>query len=237
MQGSAALFGCLLDCWAPQYCVLCGRRIVGDMRAQKGPLCKRCVRQLPPEPESRCRLCGKELFAEETTCYSCRGAERSYDEVYSLYRYWAAPAAVIRSYKMSKRHSLADFWADSLEPVIRKRWPEYVLVPVPPRPEKRRAFAWDQVEAIAVRLEKRGITVMRLLLRSASDEQKSLGREGRKRNAEKGYRFDPACRRSAPPQVLLFDDIYTTGATAEACASALRANGARNVSVLVLAMD
>lgn len=237
LHGATALFGCLLDYWAPQYCVLCGRRISGDMRAQKGPLCKMCLRQLPPEPKSRCVLCGKELYAEEATCYPCRGAERSYDEAYSLYRYWAAPAVVIRSYKMSKRRSFADFWADRLEPVIRERWPEYVLVPVPPRPEKRRTFAWDQVEAIAARLEKRGISVMRLLLRSASDEQKRLGREGRKKNAEKGYKFDPACPRSAPAQVLLFDDIYTTGATAEACAAALRANGAQKVSVLVLAMD
>jgi predicted amidophosphoribosyltransferase len=144
---------------------------------------------------------------------------------------------LIRTYKMSERHTLASFWAEKLYGIIVKRWPEYVLVPVPPRPEKRKTHAWDQVEAIASKLEVTGIPVARPLVRIASAEQKLLGRESRKTNAEKGYAFDPLYRETLPSKVVLFDDIYTTGATAEACTLALKANGAQNVSVLVLAMD
>jgi len=110
-------------------------------------------------------------------------------------------------------------------------------VPVPPRPEKIKTHEWDQVEAIATRLEKRGVPVVRPLVRMASEEQKSLGREGRKANASKGYEYSPEYHCDAPQLVVLFDDVYTTGATAEACSRALLTNGTKKVAVLVLAMD
>ncbi|MCE5256974.1 MAG: double zinc ribbon domain-containing protein [Spirochaetaceae bacterium] len=227
----------ILDAFAPHYCIVCGRKIIRLEGAAGVPLCEDCLEELPAAPAHRCGICGKELFAEEGTCYSCRTTERSFDEVYSLYRYRDTPALLVRGYKMAKRHSLAGFWADRLEAVIRERWPDHVVVPVPPRPEKRKSREWDQVEAVAAQLGKRGICVRRVLLRLPNEEQKKLTREGRKSNAEKGYAFDPSCNEKAPSHVLLLDDIFTTGATAEACAKALRGKGSEDIVVLVLAMD
>ena len=227
----------ILDWMAPQYCVLCGRRIYGQQRVVSGPLCKSCASNLPSSPLSRCRFCGAELFGEDEICYSCRNKTHSYEEVFPLFRYRDAPATLIRSYKMSQRKSLASFWANLVYEVLQERWPKYVLVPVPPRPEKIKTHEWDQVEAIASRLEREGVPVVRPLVRMASEEQKSLGREGRKANASKGYEYNPEYHGDAPQLVVLFDDVYTTGATAEACSRALLTNGAKKVAVLVLAMD
>jgi predicted amidophosphoribosyltransferase len=61
--------------------------------------------------------------------------------------------------------------------------------------------------------------------------QRGLTLAERRRNVAGGFR--PA--RDAPPQVVLVDDVYTSGATANAAASALRKAGARRVHVVTFA--
>jgi predicted amidophosphoribosyltransferase len=61
-------------------------------------------------------------------------------------------------------------------------------------------------------------------------DQASLGRDQRRRNLAGAFRAGPARGR-----VLLVDDVMTTGATADACARALRAAGALDVMVLTFA--
>jgi ComF family protein len=64
--------------------------------------------------------------------------------------------------------------------------------------------------------------------------QVGLGGEERRRNMANAFRVRPAGRFSGK-SVLLIDDIYTTGATADECAKVLRRAGASSVDVAVLA--
>jgi predicted amidophosphoribosyltransferase len=63
------------------------------------------------------------------------------------------------------------------------------------------------------------------------DRQRGLGFRERQRNVRGA--FEPA--RASPPRVCLVDDVYTSGATASAAASALRKGGAREVEVVTFA--
>jgi predicted amidophosphoribosyltransferase len=63
------------------------------------------------------------------------------------------------------------------------------------------------------------------------ERQRGLGLDARRRNM--GGAFAPAA--PAPARVCLVDDVYTSGATATAAASALRRGGARRVEVMTLA--
>jgi len=81
-----------------------------------------------------------------------------------------------------------------------------------------------------------GIAVLDLLRRGPSREQKGLDFDARIANV----RGTIALRSAAPPvprELVLIDDIFTTGATASECARVLRAAGAAYVGVLTLAMD
>lgn len=221
----------------PLYCVLCGER-VGERESETAiPLCARCAQGLLPIGGRRCGQCGRELYSELDLCYACRKSERFCKEVYPIFRYSEAPARLLRAYKSGKRHSLVPFWVGLFAGLIDARWPERVIVPVPPRPEKLRRKEWDQIEAIARALERRGYPVCRLLERKVDIQQKRLNREMRKKNAEKAYAVLPSMAGKVARNVLLIDDVYTTGATIEACAKALMESGAASVSALVIAID
>jgi ComF family protein len=165
----------------------------------------------------------------------CRGVDWAFDAAYPIFAYAGAARELISEYKKRGRRSLADPLARIAAREIRRLWPDRTIVPVPPRPGKLRSKGWDQVEEIAGRLELEGFRVARPLRRIARAEQKRLGREGRAANALASYSLRPGA--ASPEEPLLLDDVITTGATADACARALREGGARSVVALALAAD
>lgn len=165
----------------------------------------------------------------------CRGREWSFDEAFPVFSYDGAAAGLVSAYKFAGRRSLARFLAGILSQVLAANWPGRPVVPVPYRRSKIVEKGWDQVEEIVRGLEGRGIEVRRILERLPSGEQKRLSLEGRLENARKAYRLAQGA--VVPPEVVLVDDVLTTGATAEACARALRDGGALRVAVLALAAD
>ena len=165
----------------------------------------------------------------------CRSRERAFDSAYPLFPYEGAMRSLVSACKKGGRRSLSILFAELLAGEISGRWPDRVIVPVPPRPGKLRERGWDQVEEIVRRLELWGFPVSRPLLRRKSDEQKALGRSERGVNALKAYAMKPGAQ--SPAEVLLVDDIVTTCATLEACAAALREGGATSVAAIALAAD
>jgi predicted amidophosphoribosyltransferase len=117
---------------------------------------------------------------------------------------------------------------------------DFAWVPVPPRPGKIREAGWDQVEYLAKLLEKDGRPVCRCLRRLGSDTQKVLDREKRRVNL-KGkilVREDYGRgKKKVPKTALVFDDVYTTGSTMDACAEALKSAGTANVYGICLFYD
>jgi predicted amidophosphoribosyltransferase len=103
------------------------------------------------------------------------------------------------------------------------------LVPVPPDPERVLERAHHPAEALARELGARwDLPLQPLLTRRHARPQRGLSRVERRRNVATVR----AGNTRAPPRVVLVDDVYTTGATVSAAASALRRAGAREVHVI-----
>jgi predicted amidophosphoribosyltransferase len=103
---------------------------------------------------------------------------------------------------------------------------------VPPDPERRRKRGYHPAEALARELGVRwDVPVLPLLSRTGGGaRQRGLSLSERRANVRGAF-----LATRAPTAVVLVDDVYTTGATANAAASALRKAGARRVEVVTFA--
>ena len=228
----------LREFFYPAGCACCGSPLLDCGEAGLG-VCSACVPRLIPEPGPRCAHCGRPLVSELGTCIECREREApSYDAACALFRYGGAARRFLSSYKFGAGRAASSFIAglfsgalrENAGPILEKPF----IVPVPPRPGKLKKMGWDQVSAIADRLERNhGFPVSRCLVRLPSRAQKELNREERTLNMRKNIE----CPRPAPELAVLIDDVLTTGATLDACASALKRGGCRYVFALTLCYD
>ncbi|MES1262566.1 MAG: phosphoribosyltransferase family protein, partial [Acidobacteriota bacterium] len=110
------------------------------------------------------------------------------------------------------------------------------VVPVPLHWRKQWERGYNQAELLARHVAKRrGVPLVKALRRKRPTAvQASLAVAGRRKNVAGAFLMRPQAR-LAGQRVLLIDDVMTTGATAGACAVALKRGGAKSVSLLTLA--
>jgi ComF family protein len=109
------------------------------------------------------------------------------------------------------------------------------VVPVPLHPLREREREFNQSDLLARSLAKQlGLPLLRLLKRNISTApQAGFDRAGRLENLRGA--FSLRGRVPVDATILLIDDVATTGATLDACASLLMEGGATDVSALTLA--
>jgi len=114
---------------------------------------------------------------------------------------------------------------------------DVILAPVPLHPRRRRERGYNQSELLAKELAKAwNIPLNAKALRRARDtaQQALLSAEERHSNVQGAFTISPPDFFKSK-NVLLIDDVLTTGSTVNACAEALKAAGAVRVLVLALA--
>lgn len=208
----------------PERCAVCGRP--GDA------LCPGCraalVRLRPPV----CERCGSPGPWPVRRCGECAGRRLAFARARSALVYDERARALVRAWKEHGRRRLAGEAAALVAEVVPVPLVA-VLVPVPGDPER----AWQRGDvpprALAASLSRRWRLPLAELLerRVALRPQRGLSLEERRRNV----RGSVVARGAAPASACLVDDVYTSGATADACAAALRRAGASRVEVVTLA--
>jgi ComF family protein len=175
------------------------------------------------------------LVSEAGICMRCRSTKYSFTDNYSLFAYDEKIRDLLARFKTRNALPLSALFAALIAPVIRSGYAGYALVPAPFRPRKKRERGWDQVEEICRRLRRGyGIPYHKLLRRTGSSPQKALGYEGRLSNLKGKI---TTVSKTVPGKILLLDDVFTTGATGDACAASLIRAGAFEVRMLTIAID
>jgi ComF family protein len=246
---SCALFPCP--------CALCGGSL---LRFTRAPLCDFCSTHLPPQSGTLCACCGEDLgiaqfspLAESDSrfpalCQPCRLAPPAFVHAVAYGGYHGQLRSLVHLLKYDGMQPIAGrlgvLLADCLAPVAESMPAKMLVIPVPMHPVKQRQRGFNHAELLAraaiAELRKRDPKrVLRLeanLLKRVrvTESQAGLTTHQRRQNL-RGAFFAPRPAALAGQDVLLIDDVYTSGATARACSRVLRNAGARSVRVATVA--
>lgn len=183
-----------------------------DPRLPKpGRLCVRCREKFEPIGPVFCPQCGRKQ-AERVLCLDCKKWQRAYaGQVlvnHALYRYNDAFHDLMVAYKRYGDYALREVLQVLAGPVLAKMDYDY-YVPIPTSPEHQAKRKYDTIQAIFADLVPLTPALVKL---PGSQAQGEKGKRARMEAPQKFAR-NPAFEGQLSGQVLLLDDIYTTGRT------------------------
>lgn len=220
----------------PSACPACGALL---RRPAQGPLCEPCWLTLPRHACAACR-CGLPLLPGAAQCGRCRRGRQPFAAGASLGPYAGSLRVLLQQLKFGGRRRPAARLARLLleqEPVRLLLATSDLVVPVPLHPRRLRQRGFNQSGLLAAALARgagRPLGAGALVRRRDTAPQSGLRAGERRRNVRDAF---VASRRAgvAGRVVTLVDDVLTTGATAQACAQALRAAGAGELRLVTVA--
>ncbi len=173
-------------------------------------------------------------------CYMCRRGAYSFDQARSFGLYNDALSGAILLLKYESLARLGGWFATLLAPVVREEFKGVAfdaIVPVPLHASRQRERGYNQAELIARPLAKRLKLKMAtyLLVRTRPRPAQTLLSLRERWETVRGAYETRAGAKVDKLRILLVDDVFTTGATLDACAKALRAAGAASVHGVTVA--
>ncbi len=213
----------LFEMLLPSACTGCGR--YGDL------LCDRCRTSLTPASRAGDRF----LAADGGWVVG-----ESFEVAAAAFAYQGPLRRALQRLKYGGARQAASPLAEAAWPALCRlvaisgRVP---LTPIPLHPERERVRGYNQAALLTVALAQAAhLPWSNLLVRKrATTKQHHLDRAGRLRNLRGAFVVAPNAR--LPPAVILIDDILTTSATLDACASVLRGAGCERVFGFTIARE
>lgn len=227
-----------MDLVYPRRCPICDRIIIEDMIHQS------CKDSITMVEEPVCFSCGKPLLSEEVElCRDCIEHPKHFWKGYAVFLYNDQTRPSMMAYKYANRREYTEFYISMMIKKYGLQWMKEQydgIVPVPVHWKRRAKRGYNQAELLASALGKvlqvpvysklivRTVNTLPLKQLSNIERLKHLTRA-----FQPGYTYirkhPQDCKRLK--KVLLVDDIYTTGATMDACTVVLQNIGIEEVHV------
>ena len=232
----------LKDLIYPDCCPGCGLKLAPD-KARKF-ICASCRDKLEMNLPPFCVSCGRHLegaSVEKNICPTCLKVKFNFDRAFSPCRYSGITKKLIRDFK----YTGDDYLGEGLGKIMNEFIGEYNLpvgemdfiIPVPLHKSRLREREFNQAEILSGQIgrECKKTVLPQVLMRpKPTKTQAELDPEGRRLNMENGFCvIRPELIREK--NLLLVDDVLTTGATANQAAKSLKESGAKRVILLTLA--
>jgi predicted amidophosphoribosyltransferase len=214
----------MLDLLLPQRCVVCGLR--GTQ------LCGPCLSHLPRIEPPLCERCGTPTAWPVRRCRECSGRRLAFASARAAVHYDDAVRAFVAGWKERALRRLVAAAAAVVIEVVPPPTADVVTF-VPPDPNRGLKRGHHPPRQLAEQLAEHWELPVAAPLRRrrAAKRQRGLSRAERRRNVAGLF----VAKGPVPNSIALVDDVYTSGATANAAASALRKAGARRVEIVTFA--
>lgn len=224
------------------YCLGCGK-IIDSSRTYS--LCDECVRNFHWANKKVCDKCGK-LMSEDgiyDLCKDCRHETHYFRKGFTCLMYGLYERELVWAFKYGKQGYMSDklgeMLIDRLEPEFEKGLKIDIIVPVPIHKEKLKQRGFNQAELMAKPLAKKSSLplISQVLLRTKSTlAMSNLDPVQRKENILGAFMVKKGKERVLKEKsILLVDDVYTTGSTANECSKVLLEAGAKAIYIITLA--
>jgi ComF family protein len=235
----------------PSQCRFCNAPL---SNASRLPVCIDCSSRILPLKGTRCSICAQSLpegYPDPTglgQCGECAHEAPTYSRAVSFGAYENELREMVHLLKYKHVRSAADFLgaliAESATGLVPKMSDSVMVVPVPLYKGKLRERGFNQAEMLAhatvsrlskqVKDTKFELKMSALFRRRATESQVGMTREQRKTNLRGAFAV-PRKDAVLGKEILLIDDVLTTGATVGECARVLRRAGATQVWVATAA--
>lgn len=229
----------LLNMVYPPRCPLCDKVL-----ARQG-FCDNCRKKITCISGQLCMKCGKMVRDDREYCHDCEAAAHRFSSARSVYLYEGEMKNIMYRFKYSGRRDYAEVFADDAYKICGS-WLSFVkpdlIMPVPMFSKKKRKRGYNQAEDMAFALARKfastgsrtDVIIDRKSLVRVKDTKalKTMDPSERRMTLSGAFQYCGSGVKSK--KILLVDDIYTTGATIDACADVLLNAGAGEVSALTV---
>jgi ComF family protein len=226
----------VLEFFLPRLCLFCG---AGVGEKAEVAVCPECLGKIEWVADPTCPCCGK-IFAARSgpdhLCGPCQTEPPPFTRARAAAVYEGPVAQAIKRFKFGRQMAYLPVLQSWLSrPRCRELLTEAeIMAPVPLHARRLQARGFNQALLLAQGLEGVPLAPELLIRVRHTRPQIGLNPKERRENVQGAFTV-PQPREVKGKNVLLLDDLYTTGSTARECARALLKAGAREVNVLTVA--
>lgn len=201
-----------------------------------GAICPTCQRSLPRLAPPLCDVCGLHL-PSGPPCPDCAAHPPAFHAARAAVPYDPLCRALVHAFKYDGLLRLGSYFAELMVATYRENETllrAAALGEVPLAPKDERSRGRNHARELGKLISRATATPRNPILEKTriTPAQAQLSGKDRARNVAGAFAVRA---KTVPASYLLIDDVLTTGATASACATALRAAGVGRVTVLTLA--
>lgn len=218
----------------PQTCCFCGK-------VSKKNICEDCVGKIQYIEEPRCKRCGKPVrYERQEYCYDCQGKEFFFEQGKNVWMHTGVVKQSIYQFKYRNRRIYGEFYAKEMYRLfgtwIRENGID-LIIPVPLHAKRRKERGYNQAEILAeclggltgIRVEKAAV-----IRRKYTSPQKRLDNKERRKNLHNAFAVVKDL--NSFKNILIVDDIYTTGSTINEVAKTITLNFTSKVWFLTISI-
>jgi competence protein ComFC len=212
----------MVDWIYPPSCYGCNQ--AGDL------LCSDCSQSIQYLQNGLCSRCGYPRM-NRRICAGCSNHSPYYTQIRSVAAYTGCIKEGVHQLKYQNNLGLGIHFANYIYQLIKQQnWQIDLVIPVPLSPNRRKERGYNQTTMIAFPLSLQlGCKMDDKLIKRVKETQTQIELDAHQRQINLQNAFQARSTRGTGKNILVVDDVITTGATINDCARALKSAGAKEV--------